>query len=266
MKKVITLILTAGMLCTIAGCVSKESQGSEGNQRGTEINSVENPPIDEHGRRDTPVRVGQEGILTSSYAEEYTLDSAIEVADIIADITIIEWLGECEEGGFNTFFLAKVNKTLKGKHFEEIEIIQTGGSEFTIPGFPLFKNGDRFLAFLRRGSEQNEDKYWANRRMILDILEHDNTPYLVRRGGWLDQKLMGNDDIQKIEGNLKRTVNEEFIKHDPVLAEIRGAIIEANRDVELEKFIEENRNHRDIFNYYDVVKLVVKMAKEGERQ
>jgi hypothetical protein len=182
------------------------------------------------------------------YAEKLTLISAIEKSDIIADITIIEWLGENDS---NTFFLAKVNKILKGEHFEEIEVIQMGDSKNTLKDFPLFKNGDRLLAFLDNARDYHEDKYWVCITSFLDISEYEGEPYLISRGADFDEEIFENGDIQKIDGRLRRTVNEAFIRHDPLLAEIRGTIFEKNRDV---------------FDYNDVVKIVSGIVRDGERQ
>jgi len=260
MKKIITMVLIAVLAVTVAGCAER-----------TIAPAV---PVDEYGRRDTPVRVGN-GTSSSRYAGEHSLDMAIENSDIIADITIIEWLGETS----NTFFLARVNQTLKGGNFEEIEIIQVGNSIATDEGFPLFKNGNRFLAFLRKSSAQegkHKGRYWVCITTLLDVLEHEKEPYLISRWHDFDQDLVENNNLRKIEGKLRSSVNEEFAKYDPVLAEVRGIAVETNKDLELDKFIEEEKrrngiehvpsekqSHRDVFSYDEVVEIITHRLKEG---
>jgi hypothetical protein len=274
-RKTMAFLLAMTLLLSIAGCASNE------------INPVANLPIDEHGRKDTPVRVG-ESIINSSHSEkEYSLSDIIEEADVIADITIIEWLGEYTEDIHMTFFLAKVNKTLKGKVFEEIEIAQLGSSKSVPVDSPLFKNGDRLLAFMGDMSEAAEmhgddfkgkHRVWGKR--FLDVVNHESSFYLLNRGGVFDQILSKNKNVENITEGLKVSINEEFRKNDPIVAEALDLITESDRDdPQVEKFLEEenkrkgmepvpkeNRSHRDIFDYDDVVKVVLSMVKDGEKQ
>ena len=269
MKKIIAMVIIAVLVVTIGGCAEQ-----------TIDPAARNVPVDEYGRSDTPVRIGQVGRIMPQY-DEYTLDLAFEYSDIIADITIVEWIGEAKNGNA-TFFRAKVNKTLKGEEYKEIELIQTGDSEFTIVEFPLLKNGDRLLAILKEPSSYSDDdyqgKYWIDHIALLDVLEYEGKPYLLNRGEWpFGADFRENDDVKKIKGELRDSINEEFRKHDPVLTEIweetmRHRISDSN----LESFIEEenkrnetesasadNLGHQDVFDYDDVVKIITRRLKEG---
>jgi hypothetical protein len=275
-SKLIVLMLSAAMTISIAGC-----------SEDTANPAARNAPIDENGYRDTPVRVAPNG--TISQASGMMLDMAFEYIDIIADITIVEWLGEAQEG-YATFFRAKVNKTLVGEEFEEIEIIQSGNSVATVENLPLFKNGDRILAFLEKTNtspeEKNEysEKYWVWETIFWDISAHENQTYLISRNYWsFADDFLKNNNVQKIEGELRSSINEGFRKHDPVLAEMRDFELEqaeANRDHAVEKFLEDEAKqlgkeytppnlietyiYRDVFDYSAAVNAITKLAKENK--
>jgi hypothetical protein len=257
--KIIAILLIVTLTIAIAGCSSQETNPTAEN----EINMY---VTDSHGRRDTPIRVAS-GIMEVMLTQEYTLDILIEDSDIIADITILEWLGESESRS-NTFFRAKVNSTLKGEIFEEITLIQAGGSRYTIKGHALFKNNDRMLVFLTK-SDAHDDKYWLTAcwASTMSIVKYEDKPYFLNGGGWIIWDFLENDDVKKIDGELRIAVNEELLKQDDFLAASR----EANLERELQELPDNlaevfSGGYSVVFDYDDVVNVIVKMAREGEAQ
>ena len=89
--------------------------------------------------------------LDVSLEQFYTLESAMEEADLVALVRIGSWIGETSEGTF-TYYQAHVLKTFKGSTSEEIALVQDGNSVRSIAGFPLFTAGNEFLLFLKQGT------------------------------------------------------------------------------------------------------------------
>jgi hypothetical protein len=275
MKKLTAILLITALTLALTGCASNE----------VDPNAPDFNRVCAEGRRDTPVRVATGGTLHTTLVKEYTFDVAVEDSDLIADVTIIEWLGESIGTGCATFFRARVNATLKGKEYEEITLLQSGNSEYTMQGFPLFKNGDRLLVFLTKApgaqeaQSEHRNNYWTNRATLMDVVEYNSEFYLLNRGGQLHWCLNENDNIQKIGGELWSTVNEQFRKHDPFLVGLWDSIIENERsnDPAMVEFYEEkNRQnsvspelykpeYRDVFNYDVVVRIIFDMIKESVR-
>jgi hypothetical protein len=266
MKKLTAILLIAALTLALTGCT-----GGEVDPNAPDFNRV-----CAEGRRDTPVRAAR-GILNFTLDKEYTLDLTVEHSDLIVDVTIIEWLGELTGDGCVTFFRARVNATIKGEEFEEITIIQSGNSEFAKQGFPLFKNGDRLLVFLKNEEGVFDNKYWITGcwSTFFSILEYENNPFLLSRGGWIHEELLKNDSVERIGGELWVTVNEQFKKHDPFLVGLWDSIIETERNnnpamVELMKERSVSPElykpeYRDVFNYDDVIRIILDMVEE-ERQ
>jgi hypothetical protein len=265
MKKHIAILLIAALTLSLTGCASNE----------VDPNAPDFNRVCAEGRRDTPVRVATGGKITFNYDSVPTLSSTIKYADVIADVTIVEWLGESEPGDglSRTYFRAIVNSTLMGKEYQEIKVIQSGNSRATMKMVPLFKNGDRFLMFL----VGEDGVYGVDENMLLAVLKHSDEKYLIDRT--ITYELFENECIQKVSGNLWVDINDEYRKHDPVLAEIVDANITAlrNNDLDMFEFIEEQNRldsispelykpeYRDVFSYDDVVRIVDNMVKEQGR-
>ncbi|MCL2036843.1 MAG: hypothetical protein FWG83_05610 [Oscillospiraceae bacterium] len=230
-RKSIAIALIAAMTIGIAGC----------SERGTASEMV---VTDSKGRRDTPVRDAP-GTIFESYIAEYSFKEVVNKYELIADVTIVEWLGETDEG--YTFFEAKVNRVLKGEDTEKIEMIQSGNSKATVSGFPLLKNGDRFLLFSSASNAENKEfkgKYWIQVYTFFDIVENEEEIYLISRYSWFDDDLVKNDNIKKITGEKRTSINETHRTHDPILAQ---------------KYNDE----RIVFDYNDVITAILDVDRGG---
>ena len=82
-------MLIVSFVITIVGCTSQEADPA--------IMSESNSTAETDKFKNTPVRVSAEGTLFESHAKNFTLDMLVEESDIIADVTIVEWLGECND-------------------------------------------------------------------------------------------------------------------------------------------------------------------------
>jgi len=225
MKRITSILLLAALTLTISGCSIKA-------------------PIDEHGRKDTPARTGNGVVSHNPGYVEFSLDEIIQESDIIADVTIVEWLGEYNKRSNLTFFKAKLNNSIKGEGSGEIEIVQYGSTKFIDVEKPLFKNGNRLLIFARSMDDDVDDygdvfknKYRVFDSRLLYILEYKDQLYLLDRGGDFDYAF-DNEGIKKLEGELKDSINEAFREHDPIFAE-KGI-----------------RRHCDVYNYDDFIQKV----------
>ena len=135
MKRIINfLILLSVFSLTLSGCGSTAKQQAIANTT-QQVQKVV---------KDTPHQVGQKGTMSASLIEGFNFDRTYKEADIIAQVTILEWLGEVtdEDKLETTTFRASLDKTFKNNvddNLKEIKIIQTGNSNYTIGNCPLFK-------------------------------------------------------------------------------------------------------------------------------
>jgi hypothetical protein len=226
---------------------------------------------DAYGRRDTPVRVSQWGEINISRERLPEFAECVEYADLIADVTIVEWLGESEEGQARiTYFKGTVNKVVKGNELEEVEIIQIGSSRATSRLTPLFKNGDRLLVFLREMEDGDEKgKFVVSTARLMAITEYKNDLYLVDRS--IVQDFSEILKTERIDGELRKSINEEYRTHDPFLAMIRDEAFEAimNAPDMVDEYknnpilnAEEFDSYNDVFNYNDIIRVITEETKE----
>ena len=121
MKKLISILLVIAMAIAIVGCA--ETIYSE-----VEV-AQENEFLELSEAKDTPVRIGQPGLISGTIVH-CSLNDAIEQADIIVDLTITGWLDELTDGDFpKTYFSAKINRTFKGQEYDEIVLPATALSD-----------------------------------------------------------------------------------------------------------------------------------------
>lgn len=161
MKRSLLLIAIICILPVISAC-SQQEKVHDLNLNKVTMNENENS-------KDTPVLIGTQGVTQCSQ-EDIEYDDLITRSDIIAKVKILEWLGEIDEPQEKTFFKAELLNVYKGNETSNnlIRIMQEGNSKFTIKDFPLFKNGDKLILFLKK--VENDDSYW--------VLGYDNTLYV----------------------------------------------------------------------------------------
>jgi opacity protein-like surface antigen len=206
-KKFLSAVLAAALLA-VAGCAEN-------------IKPKSGEP------KDTPVRVG-EGVSNSTYDKDYTLEVAFESADIIADVTVVEWEGE--HGDVATFFSVKANRIFKGEELETFTIMQSGSSLATENGYPLFKRGDRLLLFLvkepaeldNQDRKQYKDKYWiaGADTTTMYIYEYEGEAYALGNSSatQFTEGFIKNDNAEKIDEELSAAIIADYDETDPVMA------------------------------------------------
>lgn len=167
--------------------------------------------------KDTPVRVGLSQ-TKNSYVRDYTFAEAFEEAETVADITVVEWLGEMDEEGYGplTYFRAHVNELYKDEKntgAAEIVFAQAGNSKETEKGNPLYKNGDRLILCF----EPIGDEFKQGRENCYGILGE----------GLTEAKVQENQDLLYV---IPKNRGEEFISVESVAEEQAEAVIEQMLD------------------------------------
>jgi len=245
-RKLITAFLIAALTLAVAGCAK---------------------PAEAEGPKDTPYRIGREGMIFGSISYMLTLEELIRSADLVTDITITEWLGE-NDVYHRTFFSAKVNNTLKGEVYETIEIIQPGSGLITVSEFPLFKTGDRLLVFLfieewKESSSLSEEEWreiYDGRFMIhsqmdvLDIWEYGGDKYILSRFDDLTlvQSILESDMIHIASEETRDTINIQYAESDDIFQQYRGI---------------DRIHHGYAFNYNDLTDKIVRISNDqGENE
>jgi hypothetical protein len=206
-------------------------------------------------RKDTPAREGTKGTVETLMVN-IPLEKAIAESELIVDVTITEWLGEMhsenerygvpEAGRLGTYYSAKVNRTVKGEEYETIVLQQAGNSEWTIEGYPLFKNGDRLFLFL--AEEQDEDKTKFDTEKIFGILgmyqtsfviwERENKNYVLSMVDYgVAEDISADKRVRKESNEASEIIAKDYIKQNPVFEKEYGAF-------------------GSVFSYKDFVKII----------
>jgi len=163
-------------------------------------------------------RVGSKGTFFCSYEYGFNgFDDAITKSYDILDFTILEWLKEDSKEIPKTFFKARINHSYKNtvKQGEEIIIRQNGNGLETLRGFPLFKEGDRILAFVNYLEE--DSYYWLinDDLYIFDYTEYENESYWLKRG----KITFGDMREYEAEAVIAESVIIQGKNNDPILTE-----------------------------------------------
>ncbi|MCL2633734.1 MAG: hypothetical protein FWD34_04380 [Oscillospiraceae bacterium] len=244
-KKVIVIFVVFCMLFVCAGCNNTEAELSE--------DTSENANVINETSTDTENNARRPMIISASFETAYTLEQAIEFSDLIADITITEWLGESSINIHSTFFTAQVNTVIKGEHIETITLKQFGNSKRITDGYPVFKNGDRMIVFLKGGQEINEqaqsvtgtecdNAFWiiGEFMTLFYISEVGEALYAVYSRGTMSECLMRNELLINIDGELKN--------------EVIGTLRENNPSISESEYV---------FNYNNIAEVIMDIASKG---
>ncbi|MCL1806143.1 MAG: hypothetical protein FWG31_00400 [Oscillospiraceae bacterium] len=218
------------------------------------------------GGKDTPVRVGTQGITESSLHRFYDLEDAILHSDLVADITIASWLGENSYFLGQTYFNVKVNNVLKGAALEEFILVQEGNSKSTVRNYPLFQKGDRLLLFLNEYDGTTDEHtdfdtvYWiiGAYSTVMDIQSVDGTLYAIDRWGGMTSEDRGyhNEDGLYIEVIKPR--------HDLTTLDSATASRTIQRRDEADPVLAQMDNSRNrVLLYDEVLNYVQKINKGG---
>ncbi len=179
--------------------------------------------------QDTPVRIGQMGSIKASFEKPYTFEEAYEEADLVVEIVITEWLGELDQEGLGqtTYFKASIlNEYKNSLNFQENEIVllQAGNSKWTYKGYPLFKNGDRFLLSLLWVDPVNYSEFCidgedcfaivGSQLTEMQIMEKNNKKFALKRN--LYQNFT---DIENLMESNSTGIIEDAFMQDEVLSQ-----------------------------------------------
>jgi len=171
------LILLSIVSLSLCGCGSTAKQHTDAHTAQQPVKAV----------KDTPRQIGQKGQISASIIG-YSFDKSYEKADLIAELEISEWL-------------------------EEINLLQDGNSEYTFNNYPLFKNGDKLLLFLKKAvGEEFENTYWilGGTTGVFRLIHTGEQAYAVKQVGdcpeLSEAKATENDDIAEI----RKILNESY--------------------------------------------------------
>ncbi|QNU66727.1 hypothetical protein EHE19_018100 [Ruminiclostridium herbifermentans] len=216
MKQIINLLILLSVFSlTLSGCGSTAKQQAVTNTT-QQVQKVV---------KDTPHQVGQKGTMSTS-VNGFFFDKSFEKADIVAEVTIQEWLGEIDSEDIleTTIFRVSLEKIFKNnvdKNLKEVNLFQTGNSKRTVENSPLFKNGDRLLLYLKKTElEGYKNTYYilGEQTGIFRIVNTDKQDYVIKQVGdcpqLSDAKVTGNTD--RIKNTLTKSYSVEFSNLDKI--------------------------------------------------
>lgn len=160
--------------------------------------------------KDTPVRVGTNGLQSAEVEKEYDLKTGVEESDITAEVEITEWLGETSDPSEKTFFKANLVKVYKNKinpSLKEIKLMQEGNSEVTLKEYPLFKKGDKLILFLKKSADV-EDTYWilGAHTSAIQVKETEGKEFAIKYVGKLDK--LSNIEVNKSDSQISKALEK----------------------------------------------------------
>lgn len=159
---------------------------------------------------DTPTRIGSEAVLSAEVDKEYTIKEGVKNSDIVAEVEIIEWIGESSEPSEKTFFNAKLVNVFKNTinpSLKEIKIMQDGNSKSTIKGYPLFAKGDKLFLFLKSSSDV-KNTFWilGAHTSAIQIREANGRKYAIKFAGRLDE--LKNIEVNRTDELVSKDLQE----------------------------------------------------------
>ena len=166
--------------------------------------------------------------MRASFERPYTFTEACQLADLVVEVIITEWLGELDEYGIGetTYFRAKVLQVYHdswGLASDEFVILQEGNSQWTYRGYPLFRNGERMLLSLKELDEdldrfffmEGEDCFRIVGAQMTELLvvEKDGREYAMKRTPGYNFT-----DIEKFRERGTASIFNEALKNDHALS------------------------------------------------
>lgn len=197
MKKFLYMMLILALIMANTGCAKNA------------VNQLEQPPS----------RIG-EGTIPASFENEYSFESALAAADVVARIEVENWIAE-DTNLQKTYFEATVLQCFKGSIPTTFTLLQDGCSTGTLKGYPLFTRGNEMLVFLNEATEVNYDSpYWiiGSFMTILDVSYDDSgARYYADRYGILGETM---------------NITANYGLQEDVFAEVYSKSVEADSIVE----------------------------------
>lgn len=138
-----------------------------------------------------------------------TIQELVDNSGVIAHVRIKNWLGDAQEEKYRgvTCFEAEVLDIYKGEAPEEIVIVQSGTSQSTHKGFPLFTYGKEMILFLKSGDDLINEARQKYPEQTFSDFEHENAHKIM--GGpcniWYVETLDSGETyiIQKMESAVR---------------------------------------------------------------
>ncbi len=92
----------------------------------------------------------------------YPFDEALELSEVVSEISIVKNVGEIYEPTAKTIFSAVVTKTFKGSVApgDAIQILQEGNGKVEFNDTPLFQPGEKYVLILKKATDFPEGTYW----------------------------------------------------------------------------------------------------------
>lgn len=104
----------------------------------------------------------EKGIIHATL-EVLPFDSAVKEADLIAEVTILESIGERNEPAPKTTFKVLIDEVLKGDsglNNETVRVDQHGNSEWNFNDNALFQPSEKYILFLNKTVGIDESDFW----------------------------------------------------------------------------------------------------------
>lgn len=143
----------------------------------------------------------------------YPFDEALQMADLVSEITIVKKAGERDKPAAKTIFTAEVAKSFKGSRSpgDTIHILQEGNGKVEFNQTPMFQPGERYVLILKKAEDFPEDTYWilGGETGVYQIIDDQA---IVKRSKAEEQlrSIEIEDDIQtKIKGILELPPTKE---------------------------------------------------------
>lgn len=201
MKRILCVIMVFLCVVLLVACSAGNGtvqiqQGNDsvsdfesGNSTPPKIDSILLPKAENDNPTLPPVRISEN--TAHALLERYTLERAYTEADLICVVQIGDWLGEDVEN-YSTFFEAQVVRSFKGDANETITLKQSGCSELTFVGYPLFTYGNNLFLFLKESDDPAYGKiYWilGSYSTVFDVAETSpGETYVVARTSRIAQE------------------------------------------------------------------------------
>lgn len=196
-----------------------------------------------------PSRIGAFGI-EASLGNQYTFESALSEADVVARIEVGNWLAE-DTNLYKTYYEATVLQCFKGSIPETFTLLQDGCSAATMKTYPLFTSGNEILVFLKKASVTTyESPYWiiGSYTTLLDVFYDEiGNRYYADRYGILGKSI-------DIDSNYAREnpVSSEVLAiaeaHDPIVSEMHYSYPYIFSEADMITLIEKSKKTITVIN------------------
>lgn len=181
---------------------------------GTDSSSPNDEVEDSNSEEVSKDNSSNEIVFFEGEVEYFTFDEAVDQADLIAEVEIIEQIREKTDPLPQTFFKANILQDITGEKSGEIIFTQVGiqGEEFN--GVSVFEPGEKYVLFLRDNPDYEDVDYFIQGEEL--GMYKDDGETLVRVVPYEELENIEvatyhnfNSDDSSIEDNLTQSVDKE---------------------------------------------------------